>query len=254
MDDHNTNTQKRYPKPPRTISASRMASFWLVIPICLFLCIMRGVGATGAFLVFLIWTVAQIIGTWMDWKHICDSPLAHMEIDNSYLLPQGFIIEKPGMPVREMTDDEKRQYIEYKKQQSAEKTNNRWRLDPPEHERDDLHFDYDDRTKRWYTKDEILEFIRKKNAAKKASDDQFKKINDIKMEIIWKYRIYDLEVVYNDPESIPEDIRDGLFKLVKEYQENYQECERLFKEYLKQPDFKWRYQSIRDVYKDMINQ
>lgn len=112
------NSRVGYPPRPWFIYPADLEQLWLVIPGCLFLCILKQ-GIALAILVAIWWLVSKSVDAQKSWEHICDMNMELMYVSKEYIKNSNYV--KVEGEYIYMTEEERRDLLELLKKREKEK-------------------------------------------------------------------------------------------------------------------------------------
>ena len=112
-----TNSRVGYPPRPWFIYPADLDQLWLLIPGCLFLCILKQ-GIAIAIFVALWWIISKSLDAQKSWENICDSNMELTYVSKEYIKNSGYV--KVEGEYIYMTEDERRDILEYLEKKEKE--------------------------------------------------------------------------------------------------------------------------------------
>lgn len=112
------NSRVGYPPRPWFIYPADLEQLWLVIPGCLFLCILKQ-GILLAIFVVIWWLISKSVDAQKSWEHICDTNMEYMYVSKEYIKNSNYV--KVEGEYIYMTEEERRDLLELLKKREKEK-------------------------------------------------------------------------------------------------------------------------------------
>lgn len=110
---------KQYPPRPWFIYPADWSQLWIVIPLCLFLCLCRGGGILAAITLFLFWMLYKAQSAEEGWRHACDTNMELHYTTQEYINSTGYIKIKGNYYY--ITEEIKKKILEEEKQKEDNK-------------------------------------------------------------------------------------------------------------------------------------
>lgn len=111
------NSRVGCPPRPWFIYPADLEQLWLVIPGCLFLCILKQ-GIALAILVAIWWLVSKSVDAQKSWEHICDTNMELMYVSKEYIKNSNYV--KVEGEYIYMTEEERKDILEYLEKKEKE--------------------------------------------------------------------------------------------------------------------------------------